>query len=221
MEDNIFKFSLKAESADFDLKLSWMNLDTILWFDLCATHAMWNTTSFAQVSWFSAETADFRYQVWHKNPPAVLDRVSMVVVLGPKSQFSWLSSGKTLSLTLHCLRHPTPSWHTFLDSSYQDLSYEIGPTTSRAFHYFDLIQYSSWLTNNNEEDIERQKALQQAQVEELEKNEEQIRKLEMSIATLDMELERFDLEEMRNRTQKVVKRMSIVMKSKSENLKCQ
>ena len=141
-----FKFSLKAESADFDLKLSWMNLDTILWFDLCATHAMWNTTSFAQVSWFSAETADFRYQVWHKNPPAILDRVPMVVVLGPKSQFSWLSSGKTLSLTLHCLRHPTPSWHTFLDSSYQDLSYEIGPTTSRAFHYFDLIQYSSWLT---------------------------------------------------------------------------
>ena len=31
---------LKAESADFDLKLSLMNLDPILWFDLCATHAM-------------------------------------------------------------------------------------------------------------------------------------------------------------------------------------
>ena len=74
-----------------------------------------------------------------------------------------------------------------------------------------------FIGENNDEDVERQKALQQAQVKELEKNEEQIRKLEMSIATLDMELERFDLEEMRNRTKKVVKRMSLVMKDSEED----
>ena len=146
-----FKFCLislgwTAESADFDLKLSSMNLDPVLWFDLCAIHDMWNTSSFAHVSWFSAETADFRYQVWHKYSPVILDRVSMVVVLRPKSQISWSSTGKTLSLTLLCLRHPTPSWHTFLESSDPYLSYEIGFTTSWALHYFDLIQYSSWLT---------------------------------------------------------------------------
>ena len=44
-----------------------------------------NVLSYLSVSWFSAETADRRYQVWHKNPPTVLDRHSMVVVPGLKS----------------------------------------------------------------------------------------------------------------------------------------
>ena len=74
-----------AESADFWLGPSELALGPSLHLDWYATLAMWNTWSFAACSWFSAKTADLRYQVWHKNQATVLDRHSLVMVSGLKT----------------------------------------------------------------------------------------------------------------------------------------
>ena len=65
--------------TDFRLKTSWMDLGHILWLDLCATHCVYTLhLIFKLCSWFSAATADHRYQVWHINQDPILDRHSMV-----------------------------------------------------------------------------------------------------------------------------------------------
>ena len=73
-------------SAYYRLKMSWMDSGLILWLDLCATHGVLSLQLLFKVcSWFSAVTADFRYQVWHINQDPILDRHSMVVVSELKS----------------------------------------------------------------------------------------------------------------------------------------
>ena len=47
-------------------------------------------------SWFSAEMADHRYQVWHINQDPILDRHSLVVVPGPKSKIFHVWYGRWL-----------------------------------------------------------------------------------------------------------------------------
>ena len=74
-------------SAYYRLKMSWMDSGLILWLDLCATNGVLSLQLLFKVcSWFSAVSADFRYQVWHINQDPILDRHSMVVVSELKSK---------------------------------------------------------------------------------------------------------------------------------------
>ena len=74
-------------------------------------------SSTCSCSWFSAETADHRYQVWHINQDPILDRHSLVVVTGLKSSFfdTPLVSPdkKTLLRTKGCHHSERPEiWYT-------------------------------------------------------------------------------------------------------------
>ena len=72
-------------SSWFWMGPSALALGPSLQLDWCATLAMWRTLSFATCSWCTAETADFRYQVWHQNQATAIDRQSLVVVSEVKS----------------------------------------------------------------------------------------------------------------------------------------
>ena len=71
---------------------------------MCHTWGLNLTADFQTLQLISAETADFRYQVWHKNHDAVFDRHSLVVVPGLKSKIfhvphgHWLKNFQFLAL---------------------------------------------------------------------------------------------------------------------------
>ena len=78
-------------------------------------------------SWFSAATADFRYQVWHKNPPPILDRHSLVVVPGLKSTifcYSYVPWAEKM-------QGSGPTWAT----GPSELKFGIQPSTNLYFHW--------------------------------------------------------------------------------------